>query len=457
MIEKKLSLTYSRMLGKTLANKIMPGSNIFDIEFKNYKLANELDFLSYKCFAGEGLVSLESAFNKVELITGAFLTTPPIRYYEPDVILATHLLQDSPDIHLSLEALRNWTKPKTRIIFASYSRLWFPLIKLAECLRLREIGARSNWVQSNDIHNLLDQAGIEIIEKSRHIICPIPIPIVANFLNKYIAPLPLFRHLCSTTVIVARAREIKRRNSDPSLTIVIPARNEMGNIEELIRRIPKIAPNQEIIFVEGNSTDGTWSEINKQIGDRQFFERGITLSSLKQFGKGKGDAVRRGFDSATGEVLMILDADISVQPEELGKFYNLIASGYCEFANGSRLVYPMEEGAMRFLNLIGNKFFGRLFSFLIRQPVGDTLCGTKVLWKTDYARIAGSRNHFGDFDPFGDFDLLFGAARLHLKIVDVPVHYKERKYGSTNISRFRHGVLLFKMSFVAARKLLFVA
>jgi glycosyltransferase involved in cell wall biosynthesis len=231
----------------------------------------------------------------------------------------------------------------------------------------------------------------------------------------------------------------------------------MGNIAELIQRVPKIASNQEIIFVEGNSTDDTWAEINRQISERQFFERGIALSALQQFGKGKGDAVRRGFDSASGEILMILDADISVEPEELGKFYKLIATGYCEFANGSRLVYPMEDGAMRFLNLIGNKFFGRLFSFLIRQPVGDTLCGTKVLWKKDYIRIAESRSHFGDFDPFGDFDLLFGAARLHLKIVDVPVHYKERKYGATNISRFRHGLLLFKMSFVAARKLLFVA
>ncbi|MFM7890541.1 MAG: glycosyltransferase family 2 protein, partial [Actinomycetota bacterium] len=240
----------------------------------------------------------------------------------------------------------------------------------------------------------------------------------------------------------------------PSVSIVIAARNEAGNIEPLVRRIPQLAARQEVVFVEGGSSDDTWGAIQRVIA--QPSSSGTTIKAFKQQGKGKGDAVRLGFSESSGDILIILDADISVPPEELTRFIDLLRQNSCEFANGSRLVYPMEKQAMQFLNLIGNRLFGVAFTFLLGQPVRDTLCGTKALWATDYHRIANQRSYFGDFDPFGDFDLLFGAARLHLKIRDVPVHYKERVYGSTNISRFRHGVLLLRMTLVAARKLRFV-
>jgi glycosyltransferase involved in cell wall biosynthesis len=207
----------------------------------------------------------------------------------------------------------------------------------------------------------------------------------------------------------------------------------------------------EIIFVEGNSTDDTYATIEREIAKHP--ERNCRL--MKQPGKGKGDAVRVAFDAAKGDILMILDADITVPPEDLPRFFDVLVSNRGEFVNGVRLVYPMDEDAMRFLNLLGNKAFSLAFSWLLGQKIRDTLCGTKVVWTSQYKRIAANRAYFGDFDPFGDFDLLFGAAKLNLKIVEIPIRYQARQYGETNIQRWRHGVLLLRMVIFAARRIKF--
>jgi len=238
----------------------------------------------------------------------------------------------------------------------------------------------------------------------------------------------------------------------PTVSVVVAARNEEGHIDELMARIPEMGRGTEIVFVEGNSTDDTWGAIELAIAGHP--QRNCKL--LKQPGKGKGDAVRTGFDAATGDILMILDADITVPPEDLPRFYEVLASGRGEFANGVRLVYPMQDDAMRFANIIGNKFFSWAFSWLLGQPIRDTLCGTKVLWAKDYRRLSENRAYFGDFDPFGDFDLLFGAAKLNLKIMEVPIRYRARRYGETNIQRWRHGLLLLRMVLFAARRIKFV-
>jgi glycosyltransferase involved in cell wall biosynthesis len=251
---------------------------------------------------------------------------------------------------------------------------------------------------------------------------------------------------------VARLRPLQRRDRDYSVSVVVPARNESGNIEDIIRRVPEMGLGTEIILIEGNSTDDTWEKIKAVAATNH----GRRVKIMQQTGKGKGNAVREGFAAASGDILMILDADLTVPPEELPKFYDVVASRKGEFANGVRLVYPMETEAMQFLNLIANKAFSLIFSWLLVQDVKDTLCGTKVLLRTDYDRIVGNRGFFGDFDPFGDFDLLFGADKLNLKIADIPVRYRERTYGSTNIHRWRHGWLLLRMVLFAARKLKFV-
>jgi glycosyltransferase involved in cell wall biosynthesis len=270
-----------------------------------------------------------------------------------------------------------------------------------------------------------------------------------KFINRFLAP--FFHSLCLSLFLVARPVP-KMPGRKQSVSVVIPARNEAGNIAAAVARTPEMGSWTELIFVEGNSTDNTWETIQKVKESNP--NRRIKI--MQQSGKGKGNAVRDGFAVAEGELLMILDADLTVPPKELPKFYEAVASGRCEFCNGSRLVYPMDEKAMRFLNLCANKTFAVLFSWLLGQPVKDTLCGTKVLTKANYQKIAENRSYFGDFDPFGDFDLLFGASKLNLKIQDLPVRYRERVYGETNIQRWKHGWLLLEMVIFAASKLKFV-
>ncbi len=236
------------------------------------------------------------------------------------------------------------------------------------------------------------------------------------------------------------------------MSVIVPARNEAGNIAAIFDRTPEMGAGTELVFVEGHSRDDTYATIERERARRP--ERRAQL--LRQEGRGKGDAVRLGFAHAHGDVLMILDADLTVAPEDLPRFLSALISGKGELINGVRLVYPMEKQAMRFFNLLGNKFFSLAFSWLLGQSVKDTLCGTKVLWAADYQRLAAQRTYFGDFDPFGDFDLLFGAAKLNLKIVDLPIRYRERTYGSTNIQRWRHGLLLLRMVLFAARRIKFV-
>jgi glycosyltransferase involved in cell wall biosynthesis len=233
--------------------------------------------------------------------------------------------------------------------------------------------------------------------------------------------------------------------------VIIPARNESGNIKAIFERTPQMGRETELIFVEGHSKDDTFEAVQWEIASHP-----STPSLLfQQTGIGKADAVRLGFSKAKGDILMILDADLTVPPEDLPRFYEALITGKGEFINGVRLVYPMEKEAMQTLNFFGNKFFSLAFSWMLGQPIKDTLCGTKVLWKRDYERIAANRSYFGDFDPFGDYDLIFGAAKLNLRIVDLPIRYRERTYGSTNISRWKHGLLLMRMVAFAARRIKF--
>ena len=248
-----------------------------------------------------------------------------------------------------------------------------------------------------------------MINSWREILFPITIPIIADFFDKLLVKVWPFSWFAMTNFIIARP-EPNRKISKPAVSIIIPARNEAGNISSIINRIPEMGELTELVFVEGNSSDNTFETIKSEI----LLHPKINAQLIKQPGKGKGDAVRAGFDLAKGEILMILDADLTVPPEDLPRFYNALITGKGEFINGVRLVYPMEKEAMRFFNFLGNKFFSIAFSWLLGQPVKDTLCGTKVLWKRDYERIKAGRAYFGDFDPFGDFDLLFGAARLNL-------------------------------------------
>jgi SAM-dependent methyltransferase len=358
-----------------------------------------------------------------------------------DYVILSDLTPFAFDLEAILENVRSMTRDRSRVVIHSYSQLWRPVIRLAEFLGLKPKKPIHNWVTPNDLRNLLELTGFEVISVSRQILIPKKVPFLTTLLNGVVARIWPLSHLALTWWVVARPKPTRPERS-MSVSIVVPCRNEAGMIEEIIERVPDVGSDTEIIFVEGWSRDETRSEIERQMALHPHRE----ISVHSQSGAGKGDAVRLGFENARNELLMILDADLTVSPEDLGKFYRAIHDGHADFANGSRLVYDMQPGAMQFLNLIGNKFFSAVFSSLLEQPVKDTLCGTKVLRKSDYEAIVRSRAYFGDFDPFGDFDLLLGAARQRLRIVDIPIRYSARTYGKTNISRFHHGWLLLKMA-----------
>jgi SAM-dependent methyltransferase len=372
-----------------------------------------------------------------------------------DAIVLVNVVTHLTDVQATLEALQSVCHARTRVFIYSYSRVWQPILRFAEGLGWKHKPPPDAWLPPEEVASLLSLSDFEIVRRDYAIVCPVGIPLVADLLNRYAGHLPGAEWLSLMYGLVARPAPHRfqgHRSTSPSTSVVIPCRNESGHIRPLVARLPELPPNSEFLLVEGHSSDDTEAVIREVIAENP--DKPLRL--LKQAGKGKGDAVRLGFAQARGEVVLILDSDMGVAPEDVPKFVQALVRGKGEFVNGSRLVYPMEGRAMRFLNLLANKAFAFLFTWILGQQVRDTLCGTKALYREDYDRIAGGRAYFGDFDPFGDFDLLFGASRLNLRIVDLAIRYHERQYGETKISRFRHGLLLLRMSLFAARKLKFL-
>jgi len=425
---------FNKLLAKYLSIYIRPQNTVVEVEPFHNLLQNSILASKYVTVENESLVAEQLSVVK------------------PDYIILNGLIHYKPDIQRFLETIQQNTPSSTRIIVCYYSALWRPFVKLATFLRMRNRKPEENWVSPHDVNNFAQLAGFEIVAQQSRILMPIYIPIIGWFFNKILSPIPFFKLF--NLVNIAVLRPLKNPfSAQPSVSIVVPARNEAGNIENIIKRLPKMGANDEIIYIEGNSTDNTW-EVVQDVYNRYRTTHNIQIG--QQDGKGKANAVWKGFDMARNEILMILDADITVPPEDLPKFYKAIVSGKAEFINGSRLVYPMEKKAMRFFNILGNKFFANAFSYVLNQPLKDTLCGTKVLTKENYQKIVDNRSFFGDFDPFGDFDLLFGSSRLGLKIIEVPITYRARTYGDTNIQRWKHGVILLRMLLFAMRKLKFV-
>jgi len=378
---------------------------------------------------------------------------PLIRKF--DVIILSDLVNDLWDVQQVFENVRRLCHPGTRLILNFYNNLWrLPL----SCAKRADMGAdvmEQNWFAPNDVENLLQLSGFEIISYRPRILFPLRIKYLSTLVNRYLINFPFFKWFALTNFVISRPVPVHGQPTSiekPSVSIIVAARNEAGNIENIFKRLPHLGSETELILVEGHSTDNTYDKIKELI--KKFPD--INAKLFQQKGKGKGDAVRLGFERASGDILMILDADLTVPPEDLYRFTEALIKGRGEFINGVRLVYPMEDQAMRFFNMVGNKFFSLAFSWLLGQSIKDTLCGTKVMWKKDYMLLDKNRNYFGDFDPFGDFDLLFGAAKLNLKICEIPIRYRSRTYGDTNISRWRHGWLLLRMVIFAARRIKFI-
>jgi hypothetical protein len=359
-----------------------------------------------------------------------------------------------------LEALRPCIHSGTRLVLNFYSRLWEIPRRVAETLRIARPQLGQNWLTVPDVENLLYLAGFETIQTRPEVLWPMRTPGIDSLANRYLVKMWPWNIFALAHFLVARPAPQPASGPEPRVTVVVPARNEAGNISHILDRVPELGGGTELIFVEGNSTDDTYAAIEREIarrqGDSARYPQGCTAKLFRQTGKGKGDAVRLGYANATGEVLMILDADMTVPPEDLPRFYDAWRSGKGEYINGVRLVYPMEDRAMRFFNLVGNKFFSLAFSWLLNQSIKDTLCGTKVMSRAHYEVIARNRAYFGEIDPFGDFDLIFGAAKYNLKMVDLPIRYAERVYGDTNIQRWRHGMILLRMVILAMRRIKFI-
>ena len=443
---RRRNRTYHRLLEQIFRFQIPPGQRVLEIGSGSGDLLAALrPSIGVGVDVSPGMVGLARSRHpelRFEVAAGEELDLRETF----DYIVLSDLVAFVHDLQSLLERVAAHSHPRTRVVINSYSRAWRPIIRLAERLRLKPAKPVRNWVAPNDFRNLLELSGFEALATSARILLPKQVPLLTMFLNGFLASLWPFNQLCLTYWVVARLRA--EPLEEQSVSVVCPCRNEEGHVSALVRRLPALGRASELIFVEGDSTDGTRAEIARQIE----LHPELHISLVDQPGRGKGDAVRAGFAAAKHDMLMILDGDLSVRPEDLPKFYRALALGNAELVNGSRLVYDVEPHAMRFLNTLGNKTFSRLFKGVTGYYVKDTLCGTKALLRRDYERIAAARSYFGEFDPFGDFDLLLGAARLNLKIVDLPVRYQPRAYGTTNISRWRHGWLLLRMTVFAFSK-----
>lgn len=364
-----------------------------------------------------------------------------------DYIIVSGTLGEINDIQNFLKKISSFATSDTRVIIDYYNHLWEPILKLAEKLKLKMPEGTHNWLSVEDIENFLYITGYDVIRRDFFMLLPVRIPFVTSFFNKLIGKFRIIRRLCLAQSVVARLRVPPDNAENLRSSVVITCRDERENIEELIRRIPEMGKHTEIIFVEGHSKDGTREEIQKMI---KKYPRDIKL--LIQDGIGQGDAFRKGYDNAAGDFVLWLEADLTTPPEELSKFWDTYITGRCEYANGTRLVYEIEKGAMPLLNFIGNRFFGNLFTWLLGQRFTDTLCGLKAISKKNYLKIRKQIDFFGDFDPFGDFELIFGVVKNNLKIAEIPVKYQPRRYGETKTKPFKHGWLLLKMSWIAFKK-----
>jgi len=431
-----------------------------DLRYLKFLIPEGARVLELGCGTGDLLAALKPAFGvgvdfSAEMIAQARAAHPQLTFFVGDiedeafirslpgpfdVIVVVDTLGALDDCQAMFEHLHALCTPETRLIIGYFSHLWYPALKCAEAAGLKMPQPPQNVLSPADVHALVALADFETVKNERRVLLPLRLLGAGRLVNRFLGPLPVIGSLCLRHYTVCRSLRHPPA-AVKSASVVIPARNERGNIEAAVKRIPRFAESLEIIFVEGHSRDGTWQEIERVVAAYP----DLNIKAMRQPGTGKGDAVFAGFDAACGDVLMILDADLTMPPEQLPKFWDAIRSGKGEFVNGSRLVYPMEDEAMRFLNLVANKGFSLLFTWLLSQRFTDTLCGTKALSRADYARLKAGRSYFGVFDPFGDFDLIFGASKLSLKAVEIPIRYASRTYGETQISRFSHGLMLLRM------------
>jgi SAM-dependent methyltransferase len=421
--------------------------------------------LEIRCQTGHLLASVEPSYGVgveissrlTEVAQGnyphlRFLTSDPeeLQLDETfDYVIFSHIF-DTVDVLGALQCARRACHSDTRLIVCNYSPLWQPLLELASRFGLRAPFQQPNWMSERDVTGFLELAGFSQVRTHRFMLFPKYVPLLSNLCNELLARLPGIRRLCLMELIVARPKPQPQTEDSVSVSVIIPCRNERDNVAPAVERMPEMGQHTEILFCDDKSTDGTGAEVERMI--REYPHRDIRL--IQGPAVCKAENVWTGFRAAKGDVLMILDGDLAVMPEELPYFLDALLSGSGEFINGSRLVYPVPKHAMKFANMIGNTLFSLTFSYLLDQRIKDTLCGTKVLWRKDWNRIERNLGSWGVKDLWGDYELLFGAGKLHLQIQEVPVHYQERIYGTTKMTKvFSNGMRMLKICMGAWRKL----
>jgi ubiquinone/menaquinone biosynthesis C-methylase UbiE len=453
---KKSGAFYSEDI-RCMKELIIPNSKVLEIGCGN---GNLLASLSPSVGVGvdiskEMISKAKSKYKNLEFIEDDIEDTGCVKNLNKvfDFIIISDTIGYFKDIQKTLDMLHKVCNADTRIIVAYYSPFWEPILNLAARIKLKMPELTKALLNETDISSLLNSSKFETVKKQKKIIFPFKLFGVGRLVNRFLSCLPILSNLCIRNYVIARSLKAIAKDLPTSASVIIPCRNEKGNIKNALNRLPLFTKEIEVIFVEGHSQDGTWEEVNKVINDKNFIRKGFKMKAIQQQGVGKADAVFSAFKIASNDVLIILDGDLTVPPEDIPKFWKKISSGEGEYINGSRLIYPMENEAMRFLNYIANKMFSILFTWLLGQRYTDTLCGTKVIRKRHFDKACVRNKDLGDFDPFGDFFIIFGAARLNLKMIEVPIRYRAREYGETQISRFSHGFLLIKMVIFAFFKL----
>lgn len=421
--------------------------------------------LELRCQTGHLLAAVKPSFGvgaeiSENLVTVARKNHPELQFIrcdpedvdlgqEFDYVVVSHIF-DTVDIQTTLDRVRAHCKPETRVLVINYNASWEPLLRLAGALGLRSPCVEPNWISDEDLRGFLTLSSLRPLRTHQILLFPKYIPLISSFFNDIVARLPVLRRLCLIQVLVARPEPVAVKEEEASVSVIVPCRNERGNIQLAVERIPEMGKKTEIIFCDDKSTDGTADEVRRM--QVMYPDREIRL--LDGPGICKAENVWTGFRAAKGDVLMILDADLTVMPEELPFFFRALVTNRGEFINGSRLVYPLPKAAMKLFNRLGNKVFGWVFSYLLKQRFKDTLCGTKVLWRKDWLRIEKYIGSWGVRDLWGDYELIFGASKLHLEILEVPVHYQERLFGVTKMTRvLANGVRMLGICRGAWRKL----
>jgi len=433
---------YHRCVQSLYKSVIPAGSSVLEVGCASGEL---LQSVKPSCGVGidisENMVSLaRQKYPDLTFISADIDTLPPGELnMKFDRIILSNLVDYLSDIVGTLARVKEFINDYGLIILTTENPLWQPLMKLGSKLKLRMPDCPRNYVMLRDLKNIAELADFEVIKMGFEFLVPLRIPFLSSAINSIVAEIPFLRKMCLLQYIVMRHR---KRRQPLSCSVIIPCHNEADNIAECIQSVPPMGTFTEIIVVDDGSTDDTKLKVEAIMKN----DGRVRLISHEQR-RGKGYAVRSGGEAAQADVIMILDADMSVPPEELPRFFEPIQAGRADFVNGTRMIYPMKGQAMRTLNYLGNKFFSLILSWLMEQHISDTLCGTKACLKKDYLKIRMGRC------AWGDFDLLFGIARLRKKIVEMPVHYQERVAGKSKMRVLKHGLLLMRMCFVGLYEL----